>query len=159
MLPDHAAARGGRNQRVVRAGEYFVLAELHKRGAYGAAFIGNMPRFDIISIQVKTKSIGSWQTKALMEQSAQPLEPQVETGFWVLVDLGAPEGAPRYWVVPDTWILNDIYDTHRTYLSQQGGRRARNPVSPHHAIAEIRVQNWKSTGGKSWVSSDPSASD
>lgn len=58
-------------QQVARAGEMFVAAEIHRRGGYAVTFAGNMPGIDIlasdvadtcrISIQVKTKSSGSWQ--------------------------------------------------------------------------------------------------
>ncbi len=58
--------------QVGRAGEHFVAAELHRRGAYVALFVGNMPDIDIqpsntsrtrtISIQVKTRTKGSWHS-------------------------------------------------------------------------------------------------
>ncbi len=44
-------SRGPRNQQVARAGEYFVLAELNKRGALAVPFAGNMPKIDIIGLQ------------------------------------------------------------------------------------------------------------
>jgi hypothetical protein len=83
-----------------------------------------MPRFDLIVcnsnqtrtvyIQVKTKSACAWQTSTVMEQPARPLEPSVETGFWIMVDLGRETGTPRYWAVPDAWILNDTHVAHRS---------------------------------------------
>jgi Holliday junction resolvase len=61
-------SRGGRTQRVARAGEYFVVAELNKHGAYAVRFAGNMPKINVmacnhdqtrtIHIQVKTKRGG-----------------------------------------------------------------------------------------------------
>jgi hypothetical protein len=60
------------NQQVSRAGEHFVAAELHRRGAYAVTFAGNMPRIDILAtnteqthtaaIQVKTMTARTWQT-------------------------------------------------------------------------------------------------
>ena len=38
-------SRGASNQQVGRAGEYFVVAELNKRGAYAVPFAGNMPKY------------------------------------------------------------------------------------------------------------------
>lgn len=65
-------ATGARNQQTARAGEYFVAAELNRRGAYAVTFAGNMPKIDIVasnvgrtrevSIQVKTRRSGTWQT-------------------------------------------------------------------------------------------------
>jgi hypothetical protein len=60
------------NQQVAYAGENFVAAEIHRRGGYAVTFSGNMKGIDllasdveherIISIQVKTKTAGTWQT-------------------------------------------------------------------------------------------------
>jgi len=57
-------------QQVGRAGELYVAAEIHRRGGYAVTFAGNMPGIDIlasnaddtrrISIQVKTKTRGTW---------------------------------------------------------------------------------------------------
>ena len=41
--------RGARNQQVARAGEYFVAAELNKRGAFAVTFAGNMPKIDLMA--------------------------------------------------------------------------------------------------------------
>jgi hypothetical protein len=35
------------NHQVGQAGEHFVVAELHRRGAYAATLSGNMPDIDI----------------------------------------------------------------------------------------------------------------
>jgi len=43
-------SRGASNQQVGRAGEYFVVAELNKRGAFAVPFAGNMPKIDIITL-------------------------------------------------------------------------------------------------------------
>jgi hypothetical protein len=72
-----------------------------------------------------------------MEPPVTPL-----TEFWVFVDLGDLDTVPRYWVVPDWWIRNDIYKTHKAYLDRHGGKRARNPESKHHAIDERRLKDW-----------------
>ncbi|WP_207548994.1 hypothetical protein, partial [Mycobacteroides chelonae] len=59
-------------QQVGAAGEHFVAAEIHRRGGYAVTFSGNMHDIDllasdanhdrVISIQVKTKTAGTWQT-------------------------------------------------------------------------------------------------
>ena len=154
-MPKQQPTRGARNQQVGRAGEYFVVAELNKRGAYAVTFAGNMPKIDVmacnqdqsrtIHIQVKTKRGGrSWHASIvgskLMEPPGTPLD---GTDFWVFVDLGDLDTSPRYWVVPDWWIRNDIYKTHKAYLDRHGGKRARNPDSKHHAIDERRLKEWQ----------------
>lgn len=148
-------ARGARNQQVGRAGEYFVVAELNKRGAYAVTFAGNMPKIDLmacnhdqsrtIHIQVKTKRGGrSWHSSITgSKPMSPPASPMDETNFWVFVDLGDLDVSPRYWVVPDWWIRNDIYEAHQAYLASHGGNRARNPDSTHHAIEERRLEEWQ----------------
>ena len=87
------------------------------------------------------------QHKALRRQAGQrrkaPAAPTDEITFWVFVDLGGPDAAPRYWIVPDWWIRNDIAEAHQAYLDRHGGRRARNPDSTHHAIDEKRLADWQ----------------
>ncbi|MHB1355411.1 MAG: PDDEXK family nuclease, partial [Anaerolineae bacterium] len=69
-------SRGVKNQQVGRAGEYFVVAELNKRGAFAVPFAGNMPKIDLIAcdndesrtvfIQVKTKRGGrTWHASII----------------------------------------------------------------------------------------------
>ncbi|MHB9032931.1 MAG: hypothetical protein ACYC6L_07775 [Anaerolineae bacterium] len=143
--------RGARNQRVGRAGEYYVVAELNKRGAFAVPFAGNMPKVDVIActndesrtiyLQVKTKRCGkTWQTSIV---GSQPMSPVTdEHNFWAFVDLGGVDEHPRYWIVPDWWIRDNIYNTHQAYLERHGGRRAHSPDSPHHAIDEKRLNQW-----------------
>ena len=57
--------------KVGRAGEHYVAAELNRRGAYASPFSGNVPGIDIVAtdddmrnvayIQVKTKRGRNWQ--------------------------------------------------------------------------------------------------
>jgi hypothetical protein len=48
-MPKKQVSRGARNQQVGRAGEYFVVAELNKRGAFAVTFAGNMPKIDLMA--------------------------------------------------------------------------------------------------------------
>ena len=150
----NTSSRGARNQQVARAGEHYVAAELNKRGAYAVTFAGNMPKIDLLAcdsdqsrtihIQVKTKrSRGSWHSTIV--GCGVMIEPADETKFWVFVDLGACNATPRYWVVPDWWMLNDIHRDHQEYLSRHGGKRAKNPDSKHHSIQEKRNQKKETT--------------
>ncbi len=148
-------SRGGRTQQVARAGEHFVVAELNKRGAFAMSFAGNMPQIDLIAcncdqsrtvqIQVKTKSgWRAWQTSILHGKPTRAPENELdEKVYWVFVDLGDTYQAPRYWIAPDWWVRNDIYQTHQHYLESHGGKRAKTPDSTHHAIDEKRLEQWK----------------
>ena len=59
------------------------------------------------------------------------------------MDLGAVGKGPQYWIVPDWWMRNDIFEAHKHYLDMHGGKRARNPQSTHHAIKTERLEQWK----------------
>jgi len=150
-----SVSRGASNQQVARAGEHFVAAELNKRGAYAVTFAGNMPKIDLlacnadqsrtIQIQVKTKKDrGSWHASIVdcmvMEAPPNPLD---VIKFWIFVELGRYDVAPRYWIVPDWWMRNDIYHAHQAYLGRHGGQRAKNPESTHHSIEEKRLSAWQ----------------
>ncbi len=92
-----------------------------------------------IELRIKTRRKGDWHTTTLeAKPSTSPLDPKDIRAFWIFVDLG---GSPRYWVVPDWWIRNDIHKAHERYLQKHGGHRAQNDDSDHHSIAEKR---WKS---------------
>lgn len=144
--------QGEKNQLTSRAGEYYVAAELNRRGAYAVTFAGNMPNIDIIAsnsdktrvvnIQVKTKRSPSWQTSIDQGKRCNKLR-MPETSFWVLVHLDDSREHPQYWIVPKWWISNNIYEVHRKYLMRHGGHRARNPKSKHHAIDMKRIAQWK----------------
>ena len=147
--------RGGRNQRIARAGEYFVAAEINKRGAYAVTFAGNMPKIDLLAcnhdrsrtvhIQVKTKRGGrTWHSSTTEgdKDAKKPTKPSDVTEFWILVDLGAREIAPKYWIVPSWFVKQNIYTTYQEYLSRHGGTRARNPNSTHHSIDERHIEEW-----------------
>jgi len=137
-------------QQVGRAGEHFVAAELHRRGAYAVTFAGNMPETDILAadaaqtrtvfIQVKTKAKGDWQTSTSRGRRRRS-DPD-ERRFWVFVDLG-PD-APSCYIVPEWWIQNEIYRTHEAYLDRQPDRqRPITPGSTHSKVTKTRIAKWQ----------------
>ncbi|ORW32259.1 hypothetical protein AWB91_12445 [Mycobacterium paraense] len=137
------------NQQVAYAGENFVAAEIHRRGGYAVTFSGNMKGIDllasdveherVISIQVKSKTAGTWQTS--IKHGKKQTEPADVTKFWVFVDLGKID--PEYYLVPTWWIENDINTNHAKYLADHGGKRAKTDASTHHAIPVKRIEKWK----------------
>lgn len=145
-----AKARRAITQQAGRAGEYFVVAELNKRGAFAVPFAGNMPKIDIIAcnndesrtvyLQVKTKRGKNWHLSIV---GSQPMSPKDdESHFWIFVDLGDVNAHPRHWIVPEWWLKDNIYHAHQAYLHQHGGIRPSNPDSTHHSIDERRLEPW-----------------
>ena len=123
-------------QQVAHAGEMFVAAEIHRRGGYAVTFAGNMPGIDIlasdladtrrISIQVKTKSSGSWHAR-FPEDAAECSEDPAETSFWVFADLG---------------------DEHPAYFIAQGGGCATTSgkTTPHTSLVSRKSTGHGSAG-------------
>ena len=151
-MEEKKKSRGAGNQQVGRAGEYFVVAELNKRGAFAVPFAGNMPKIDLIAcnhdesrtvhIQVKTKRGGkTWHSSIVgSHPTAQKTD---EIIFWAFVDLGGFDEHPRFWIAPDWWVKDNIFKVHQEYLNKHGGKRPGNPDSTHHAIDEKRLSEWQ----------------
>jgi len=144
-------ATGARNQQTGRAGEHYVAAELNRRGAYAVTFAGNMPKIDVMAsntdrtrtvfIQVKTCRAGDWQTSIDEGRKCDPIDE--ESRFWIFVRLDSENRPPEYFIIPDWWMRNNIYEHHQSYLARHGGNRAINPKAKHHSIQLKRINEWK----------------
>lgn len=110
QTPQPARKRG--NAATSVSGEHFVAAELSKRGWTATLTSKNTPEFDAlavlpgtdlrITVQVKTRGAYKYAWRV---SSAGP------TGahdFFVFVDLGADDEAPKYWVVPSATVAELI---------------------------------------------------
>ena len=138
------------NFEVNQEGRRKVEAELLKRGAGSVIFIKsrksllratNSDHSRTVELRVKTKRKGNWHTTSNEAKKAEKeLDFKDVTDFWVFVDMG---DVPRYWIVPDWWIRNDINQTHEQYLNKHGGHRPQNDKSNHHSIEESRLGDWQ----------------
>jgi hypothetical protein len=118
---------GRRNQQTARSGEFFVAAELNRRGFDAVTFTGNMPGIDAIAvtsrrktffIQVKTqRDSGGWQVD-VRERARNP----TRNMFWVLVLLRKGE-EPRYWVIPDGEMRGIIQGQYEARRDQFDGKK------------------------------------
>lgn len=110
------------------AGEYFVAAELSRRGYIASISLRNARGIDIlatnveasrsVTIQCKTSQLSgtSWMLNDKCESFAS------EKHFYVFVVLGAPLERPRYHVVPSAIVAKYIYEGHRNWLKTTGVR-------------------------------------
>ena len=132
--------------QVGEAGQHLVAAEIFRRGGFAALLMGNRPDVDLlasspdqqrtVAVQVKTKSHGGWHSN-ILRAKRRKRDPN-ETRFWVLVDIGRdPERAPRYWIVPDWWMLNHIYRTTKRKKLDQ-----RPSGTKHFGIKPSAVAEW-----------------
>jgi hypothetical protein len=126
-------ASGPKVQQTGRAGEYYVAAELNRRGAYAVTFAGNMPM-----IQVKTRRKGTWHSNN-KEGKKSNRKPN-ETKFWIFVDIERNEEPPIFYIVPDWWIRNDIHEKCVAYIKKYKGKQS---SSTHHGIDVKRIERWK----------------
>ena len=141
-------ATGAKVQQIGRAGEHYVAAELNRRGAYAVTFAGNMPKIDIlvsnldqtriVQIQVKTRRTGTWHSSD--DEGRKYNRRPNETNFWIFVDIEKKDEPPEYYIVPDWWMRNDIYEKCRDWLKKHEGKRS---TSKHHGIDKKRIEQWK----------------
>ncbi|MEJ5898481.1 hypothetical protein WIT60_16780 [Aquabacterium sp. G14] len=105
-------------------GEYFVCAELCRKGVLAILTPKNNPLFDIVAtsldgqksvtIQVKTRSIQNklgWRLGAKFSATTQNID------FVVLVNLLA-EGSPEYYVYTHTELAKRVESIYASYISQ-----------------------------------------
>jgi hypothetical protein len=108
------------------AGEYYVAAELSKRGYLASITLRNTKGVDVlcsnedasksVGIQVKTNkgSNRSW----LMNQKAENYF--ADNLFYVFVNLNNGEKHPDYFIVPSTIASNFVKESHSIWLSKPG---------------------------------------
>jgi hypothetical protein len=139
------------NHELNREARCKVEAELLNRGASVESkslgplkvrlFATDAARRRTVELHVRARRKGSWHATT---DEAKPItttpDPQHVRNFSVFVDLGA---APRYWIVPDWWLGEDIHKAHQEYLRKHGGHRAQNDDSNHHSIQESRLAEWE----------------
>ncbi|MFN3454602.1 MAG: hypothetical protein ACK41T_06535 [Pseudobdellovibrio sp.] len=108
------------------AGEYFVAAELTRRGFLASIMLRNTKGIDIlaatsdttrtISIQVKTNqnSDKSW----VLNKKSEDIKNN--NFFYILVNLETKSGYPDFHIVPSEVISRTIADDHSKWLSKPG---------------------------------------
>jgi hypothetical protein len=120
------------------AGEYFVAAELSRRGVIATITLKNTPNIDLIASTVDGQRTVTIQVKTKQNPQGWKLdkriETQVSTGnfFIVFVDL-AKLGSVNYYIVPRNVLANAIAKDHQKWLATPG-RKGR-----AHADTDLRA--------------------
>lgn len=108
------------------AGEYFVSAELSRRGYVASITLRNAKGIDIlcsnedasrqIGIQVKTNKRANreWVLNSKSEDY------YADNLFYVFVNLNNNKSHPDYFVVPSTEVAKHVKEAHATWLSTPG---------------------------------------
>lgn len=108
------------------AGEYFVAAELSRRGYLASITLRNTKGVDIlcsnadatktVAIQVKTnrRSNREW----MLNQKAETF--YADNHFYVFVNLHDDKQQPDYFIVHSKIVANHVKETHATWLAAPG---------------------------------------
>ena len=143
------------NTLVGVSGEYFVAAELSRRGYVASITLRNTRGVDIlatnskaskhVSIQVKTNTSGK-QVWILSDKSEADTS---ESHFYVFVNLTKSGTMPEYFIVPCKVVAEYIYKNHRDWLAGEGRgghKRKDNPVRQFRNPDDIYRDNWELLG-------------
>jgi hypothetical protein len=134
-----------------QAGEYFVAAEVCRRGGSATTFTSNMPGFDIVAgdaagnrqvqISVKAKNTQAfWTTDGVRDAMVRP-DGEVPR-FWVFVDLSGGR-APEYYVVPDKDVRDSIRRMHGEYQERYEAKHGHRRDSPMHGVRVKDIEKFR----------------
>ena len=124
------------NISIGNCGEYFVAAELERRGFSVAVPMSNTPAFDLlaiqrsnlsnqVAIQVKTNS-GSGDNWSMSEKNENIIGNNI---FYVLVRLSAL-GSPDFFVVPSKYVAEYVKTNHQKWLDTPGKKGQKHNDNP-----------------------------
>jgi hypothetical protein len=134
------------------SGEYFVAAELSRRGFITSVTLKNAKGIDIlitdenarlfIGIQVKTnqKKRKAW---VLTEKSENFHGKNL---FYVFVNLNILEQLPDFYIVPSIIVSNQIIDSHKNWLNtpgKKGQKHNDNPLRSFHDEDDLYLNKWE----------------
>jgi hypothetical protein len=114
------------------AGEYFVAAELSRRGYIASITMRNSPGIDILATTLKAKRAVTIQCKTstsstkgwILSNKAEVFTPK--NHFYVFVRLGEKDDHPSYHIVPSKVVAKYVKTRHSAWLKGKkpnGGKR------------------------------------
>jgi hypothetical protein len=137
------------------AGEYFVAAELSKRGCIASITLRNTRGIDIlasnadatktVSIQVKTRQ-GKGRNWVLNEKGEDYHAADL---FYVFVNLRGVNDRPEFFVVPSLVVASFIKNNHKKWLATpgvQGQKHNETTMRQFHDEAEEFLERWDILG-------------
>lgn len=110
------------------SGEFFVAAEIAKRGGIATLTLKNTPTIDILAtnlkkgafanIQVKTRSKDNKQGWVLNDKVEKKSD--IKNHFYVFVNLKADNELNDYYIIPHNEFAEFIKDKHQRWLNSKG---------------------------------------
>jgi len=140
------------------SGEYFIAAELSRRGWIAVLTLKNTPNIDLIAstpdgkrtinVQVKTRSVGNRQGWILNE-SIETIVPG-KNFYIAFVDLKGIDSQPDYYIIPRNLFAKWIAKRHQEWLARPGKHGKAHVDNPIRAFDKPQFQefekyhnNWK----------------
>lgn len=123
------------------SGEYFVAAELERRGYTAAVPMSNTKDFDILAINrttykqvaIQVKTTQYKQKKWMLNQKCEQLIGK--NIKYILVSLNELE-QPEYHIVPSEYLAETVYKTHREWLNTPGTKGQQHNDNPARVFSD-----------------------
>ena len=137
------------------SGEYFVAAELSRRGFIASITLRNTKGIDIIAtntdasrsvgISVKTSKYSKkdWMVNSKAESYFS------DTLFYVFVNLNSPEEIPSFHVVPSIIVAEYTKRNHKAWLdtpNKKGGKHNDSPMRRFRDLSNEFLNKWELLG-------------
>jgi hypothetical protein len=106
------------------AGEYYVAAELSRRGWLATVTIKNAPGTDVLAQRVDTGAVVAIQTKTSSDGNSFQLDKKCEVvaremnEWYILVGLRAEGERPKFYLIPRNIIAGATYAQHVEWLQR-----------------------------------------
>ena len=136
------------------AGEYFVAAELSRRGYIASISLRNTRGIDILATNAAASRSVTIQCKTSQSRNVWMLNDKCESffsenHFYVFVALGGPLERPRFHVVPSAAVAKHVRDDHSNWLAMSGRHgqaHVDNPVRNFHDRTNEYLERWDLLG-------------
>lgn len=133
------------------AGEYYVAAELSKRGYVASITLRNTRGIDIlctneetykaVNIQVKTNQ-GSQRSWMLSEKAEKEISPNL---LYVFVCLNNSLKHPDFFIIPSEIVAKAVYESHKQFVDtpgKKGQQRNDNSMRKFFDLEEKYINRW-----------------
>ena len=136
------------------AGEYFVAAELSRRGYIASISLRNTRGIDILATNAQASRSVTVQCKTSQSRRVWMLSDKceafiAESHFYVFVALAGPLERPRFHVVPSAIVAKHVRDDHTQWMATPGRRgqaHVDNPVRNFHDGTNEYLERWDLLG-------------
>lgn len=111
------------NQSIASAGQYFVCAELSRRGAIASLTVGNTQGIDVLAASKDRKRSAFIQVKTTQQSSwilgVRDTRPSGDNTFYVFVRFQGT-ALPEYYIVPAKVVVETLIRRHEAFLRTPG---------------------------------------